>query len=240
MVRVLRKKIAVLLLALYWPVLFVLAHIPMPDIVRQAGASDKTLHFLAYMLLAFLLWGTIEPYDKADWRKATPWWLLLVALGYGGADEWLQGYVGRTPDLMDLLADLAGAATTLVLLSFVEFWLAATTIVALAVFTLSCLTRADLTTVLPAANHALHLLGYGVLAALWAHYATLRWPRAPGGWRALARALVGPIGWLAVTQSAAWTLGKKATVEGLLLAGAGIATAVVASRLASRRIQPPG
>ena len=51
----LRRKLTVIVLALYWPSLFILAHIPIPKVVREADVSDKSLHFLAYLLLTFLL-----------------------------------------------------------------------------------------------------------------------------------------------------------------------------------------
>jgi VanZ family protein len=235
MAQALRRKIAILLLVLYWPVLFVLAHIPMPDIVRKAGASDKTLHFLAYMVLVFLLWGAIESYQKVQWRKAAVWWLLLLAVGYGAIDEWLQGYVGRTPDLMDLLADVTGAVTSLVLLSILDFWLAATAVAASGIFILNCLTRADLTRVLPATNLALHLFGYALVTALWVHYGSLRWPGRPGAWTSAVRALVLPIGLLAVVELVAWSLGKRPTLAELAMVGTGIAVVAAAAGLAGRR-----
>jgi len=64
-----QQKIIIILLAFYWPILFILAHIPIPQYVRKAGVSDKSLHFLAYLILTFLLWFAIRPDEKVKWRS---------------------------------------------------------------------------------------------------------------------------------------------------------------------------
>jgi VanZ family protein len=212
--------------------LFVLAHIRMPEIVRQAEVSDKTLHILAYMVLVFLMWGAISPYQKVNWRQATVWWLLLVVVGYGIIDEWLQGYAGRTPDAKDFLADLGGTMISLGLLSFLDFWLAATILSATTLFMLNCLTRADLTTLLPAANSLLHFFGYGLLTALWIRYRSHCRPEKPGRWGQAPWALLVAMGVLAIIKSIAWTQGKRPALVDLLIAATGIAMAMVASSLA--------
>jgi len=233
----LRRKVLILLLALYWPVLFILAHIRMPEIVRQAGVSDKTLHFLAYMILVFLLWGVISPYQKVHWCKATVWWLLLVVVGYGVVDEWLQGYIGRTPDARDFLADLGGTMMSLGLLSFLDFWLVATILSALTLFMLNCLTHADLTSLLPAANPILHFLGYGLLAALWIRYRSHSRPEKPRRWGHAPWAFLVAMGVLAAIKSIAWTQGKRPAIGDLLIAATGIVVAVVASSLVNQDIR---
>ena len=127
MPRPLRRKLTLLSLALYWPTLFVLSHIPIPQVVLDAQVSDKTLHFIAYFVLVFLFWGTIKPYDKVRWRQATVWWVLLVVVWYGVVDEWLQGFVkGRTVDRSDFFVDLIGAVVSLLLLTVFTFWPALT------------------------------------------------------------------------------------------------------------------
>jgi hypothetical protein len=39
-----RHKAVLLVLGIYWPVIFWLTHIPVPDVARQSGMSDKTMH----------------------------------------------------------------------------------------------------------------------------------------------------------------------------------------------------
>ncbi len=55
-----RQKITIAVLVIYWIVLVILAHIPIPQMVYQARVSDKWLHFLAYLNLVFLLWFSIQ------------------------------------------------------------------------------------------------------------------------------------------------------------------------------------
>ena len=113
------KKLTVILLALYWPVLFILTHVPIPKrMLANLDTSDKTLHFFAYFILAFLAHLVIGAAGKINWRKKNVWWVFLAIIVYAVLDEWLQGLVGRNCDVMDFLADLAGAASCLILLTF--------------------------------------------------------------------------------------------------------------------------
>jgi len=119
----LRQKVLTVLLLLYWPGLFVLAHVPIPRLVYRAQVSDKTLHFLAHLLLVFLLWFAVRPDRKVSWRDAALWWVLFVAVWYGAFDELLQGgSVGRSCDFRDFLANLAGASSGLIVFSLFAFW----------------------------------------------------------------------------------------------------------------------
>lgn len=100
----------------YWAVLFVATHRPL-----GAGAAlippggDKLIHFVAYFVLVIL--G--DRYMRSVGRPRTPARMITWAgiyAAYGGFDEWLQGFVSRTPSLWDWIADVAGiAAATLVL-----------------------------------------------------------------------------------------------------------------------------
>jgi VanZ family protein len=77
--------------------------------------ADKAAHFAEYSLLGWLLAGVLDP--EARWRTRT---LLLAVLGFvlvlGLFDEWHQSWVpGRDSSLLDLMADLAGAAAGLFL-----------------------------------------------------------------------------------------------------------------------------
>jgi len=170
MVQVLRKKLALLCLLVYWPSLFVLAHVPIPRVVRQADVSDKTLHVLAYFILVFLLWGTIQPYQRVNWRKATVWLILAVVVWYGAVDEWLQGYTGRSPDVKDFAADLIGAGASLILLTLLSFWPATLLLMGMSVFVLTNCSRADVTKLVPLTYGAFHLLAYCMFTSLWITY----------------------------------------------------------------------
>lgn len=69
------------------------------------AVPDKLLHFLLYAALGVLLaWARHT--SGARVRHG-----FLVALGsaYGAADEWHQSFVpGRSPDVLDWVADVAG------------------------------------------------------------------------------------------------------------------------------------
>ena len=170
MARLLRKKLALLCLLVYWPSLFVLAHIPIPRVVRQADLSDKTLHVLAYFILVFLLWGAIQPYQRVNWRKAHVWVVLTVVVWYGVMDEWLQGYAGRTPDVKDFAADLIGAGASLILLTLLSFWPATLVLMGISIFALANCSRAGISELVPFGHKAFHALAYGVFTCLWITY----------------------------------------------------------------------
>ena len=111
------RKVAIILLLFYWPGFFVFAHIPMPRLVNGAGFSDKILHFLAYLILVCLLWFAVSGDKQVNWRKGTAWWVLFIVVVYAIFDEWLQIYVaGRSCDVRDFFADLAGTLAGLILI----------------------------------------------------------------------------------------------------------------------------
>lgn len=73
--------------------------------------SDKTLHMVAFGGLALLV---LRALAGGVWRGVTRWTLIgcvVITTLYGAKDEWQQSFTpGRTPDAMDLVADLGGAA----------------------------------------------------------------------------------------------------------------------------------
>ena len=145
-----RQKAVVAVLVLYWPTLFVLAHIPVPQVVRRAHVYDKSLHLLAYMILTFLLWSAIKPLERVRWRRAAVWCLLAVVAVYGVCDEWLQHHIGsRSMDPTDFVADVIGAVAALGLLTVLSFWPTSVIIAGTTIYTLAVFTRANLTALLP-------------------------------------------------------------------------------------------
>jgi VanZ family protein len=112
------------ILSLYWLAIFVLTHIPGKHITffsTPFNISDKMLHFLAYFILSSLLWITLNPSTKVDWRKSRVWWIVLVIICYGFLDELLQAYTQRSCSLYDFIADFSGAIMALILLSIFPF-----------------------------------------------------------------------------------------------------------------------
>lgn len=156
-----RQKVVVTALFVYWPLIFILSHIPLssvPDWAAQMQLSDKLLHYTGYLVLVFLLWSAINPQKKVNWAGRTAWLILAGAALYGAADEWLQGYVRRNPDIRDFSADMAGTFTALIMLTIMPFWAAATVIAAFITVVSTNLSQANLAGPVPLLNAAVHLV----------------------------------------------------------------------------------
>lgn len=81
---------------------------PFPFVPRGILSHDKLLHAVAYAVLAALVLGALASARLAVPRAALL--AVLVAIAYGGIDEWHQSTVpNRDPDPADLVADAAGA-----------------------------------------------------------------------------------------------------------------------------------
>jgi VanZ family protein len=223
-----RQKLTVISLLVYWPGAFILSHIPIPQVVYQAQVSDKSLHFIVYLILTFLLWFTISPNKKVNWRRAVVWWVLFLVVWYGVADEVLQGYVGRTCDVTDFLADLAGTLTGLVLFSFLSFWPVLLVVTGVTIFTLTNYTRANLAELVPITNAMFHLFGYGFFTILWLQNIHLFLPMKPPKPKWIIAALVLPTGFLLIVKIFSAIFGKELVVKDVIVAVLGI-TAVVAT-----------
>jgi VanZ family protein len=222
-----RWKLAIVALAVYWPTLFILAHIPIPQVVQEAGVSDKALHFLAYATLVFLLWIALNPERKVCWRRATVWWVLLTVVVYGIIDELLQSYVGRTCDAMDFVSDLAGALTSCIILTYLTFWPASLVLVAAIIFGLTNIARQRLADVVPVANAMFHLFSYAVFTVIWVCYRrsdTFTISRLEPRW--LITTLTPPIALLVVVKGYSLAVGREFPIYDVILSLAGIAGAV--------------
>ena len=177
---ILRHKTKIPLLV-YWIIILVLTHIPIPKVVRQAHVSDKSLHLMAYMLLAFFLWLAITPNKKLSFKKPALWLILLISCVYGFLDEWLQLYVGRNANFDDFLADLLGALIAVTILSIMRAKPAFLAIVAIVIFMLKNLARTNLSQLMPEVNLIFHFAAFAFFTTLWIMYVEnlLRKPTAP-------------------------------------------------------------
>ncbi|MHC4574352.1 MAG: VanZ family protein [Planctomycetota bacterium] len=229
----LRQKVIVVLLLIYWPALFILAHIPIPQLVYRAQVSDKSLHVLAYLILVFLLGFAIGSEERVNLRKGTIWWVLAAVVGYAVIDEWLQGYVGRMCDITDFLANLAGVLTGLILFAFLTFWPALLVVTGIAVFLLTNLARANPAELLPVTSVLFYLFGYGFFTLLWVrhlHFSlSLKAPEPK--WLAAASAL--PAGFLLTVKLFSIILGKTFAMSSVILSAVGIAAVVFTVFLAA-------
>jgi len=248
-----RRKYVWTALAVYWPVLFVLTHIPILDVARKSGMSDKLMHVLAYMGLMMLVWWAVSPYQRVDWRRVKVWLILAVVVWYGVIDEVLQGYVGRSADAVDFVADVAGTLAGLVLLWALPFWPAALVVTAVFIFCVSDLSRLALLSRYVTLNTAFQFGGYVVFTLLWIHWrgrfvsgagrgpaagGSAMGPRSAGWWSAqgpvgwLMRAMALPVGLLVGVKLAAMALGHPVLWPDVAVAAVGIVLAVGLSGLA--------
>jgi VanZ family protein len=215
------------LLVFYWPAFFILAHIPVPLLVRRAGVSDKGLHFLAYLILVFLLWFAVSGDKKVNWRRAGVWWVFIALTGYGVVDELLQGFTGRNCDVMDIVADIAGTFTGLILLSVFTFWPAALLVVGTVIFGITNIARANLAELVPVTNAMFHLFAYLIFSMLWVRYMHLFLSLKPPKAKWLIAALAVPIGLLLTVKLFSVILGKGFGLREVIVSVVGIAAAII-------------
>ena len=225
------------MLIIYWPVLFIFAHIPVPKVVREADVSDKSLHFLGYLILVFLLWFTVSDGKKVNWRRPAPWRVLLIMAVYGIVDEWLQSYVpGRSCDAWDLFADMTSTLTGLIIFSVLSFWPAGLLVTAMVIIGIANVSQADLSDLMPAANTVFHLGAYALFTAFWIQCLHLFLPtinlRATRA-RWLAAALAAPAGLALTVELFSFFLGNEFLVSDMIISFGAIAVTVAAVYLSA-------
>jgi hypothetical protein len=230
----LRQKITLAILAAYWIALLVLTHIPIPKIVYQAHVSDKWLHFLAFMNLVFLLWFSFRPDDKVSWRSRLVWLLVLAVCVYGGLDELTQPYFGRTCDLYDFLANVAAIITGLIILTFLAFWQALPVVLAITIFGLTNLAKANLSKLVPVSDVVFHFVAYAAFTLSWLQFMRIYLPRITGLWRLLLIIDV-PVCLLLVVKATSLLTGRYFAATDLLFAFLGICVTIVISYLIKHR-----
>ncbi len=94
----------------FWCFAFLLTHVPLGDVKGPSiQGVDKLIHFSIYFVLTWLgaRARSVSVADRSH-RLMIRWAFVFAA--YGVVDEWLQGFVGRTPDVYDWLADITGIA----------------------------------------------------------------------------------------------------------------------------------
>jgi VanZ family protein len=226
-----RQKVTIISLVFYWLSFFILAHIPEPDLVGKAGVSDKGLHFLAYLILVFLLWFAISGDKKVNWRRAGVWWVFFVVTGYGIVDELLQGCVGRNCDVMDIMANLAGTLTGLILFSVFSFWPAALLVAGTVIFGITNIARANLAELVPVTNAIFYLFAYAIFTMLWVRYMHLFLSLKPPKPKWLMAALAVPIGLMLTVKLSSLVLGKVLGLREVIISVVAISSVVAITYL---------
>lgn len=100
----------------YWVFLFACTHAPLPRVGDIPG-GDKTLHVLAFAVLAFFYWRFAESFGRPV-RGRVFWIALPLLMAYAALDELLQGPFGRYPDWRDWVANCVGICGVLFVLEF--------------------------------------------------------------------------------------------------------------------------
>jgi VanZ family protein len=108
-----------ILCAAYWITLFTLTHLPRVPVAVAGRLSDKAMHFLAYAVLAGLLYIAMCA-SRSLWKRPA-FLVIAVTLLYGAMDELTQPLVGRSCEFLDWVADAAGALSVVGLFAFVRY-----------------------------------------------------------------------------------------------------------------------
>ena len=213
----LRHKITIILLILFWAALFILAHIPIPQLIREAGVSDKCLHFLAYLVLTSLFWFSINPYDKVNWRKFYGWLVLIIITIYGSVDEVIQEYTGRTCDAMDIAANLAGILTGLFIFTFFSFWPSALVITGIVIFCMTNIMQTNLADLLPITSSVTSSIAYAIFTGIWIWNMQLLFSRNTLKIKFFLIAAGLPVGLLTTVKIFSLILGREFRMQDLIL-----------------------
>ncbi len=234
-----RQKKTIVVSVFYLITLFTFTHIPIPQVVYQAGVSDKWLHFLAYMNLFFLMWFSFFPDKKADWRKLAVWSVFLGVIICGGVDELSQPYTGRTCDFWDFAADAKGVSAGLIIVTFASFWPSLLAVWAISIFGVATLVSADPSKVAPTLDTVYHIFAYGGFTLIWTQLMNLYLsPKTIINRLLLIMSL--PLGLMFFVKASSMLLGRYFTTAEMLLSGGAIIVAAIATCLfARKRYQKP-
>jgi len=219
-------------LAVYWPAIFIATHIPefnLPRWVGQSGMGDKTLHFLSYLGLVALVWFAVSPYEKVNWRRGKVWIILAVLVWYGAADEWLQGFVGRQPEVADFYADISAALLGLTIMSIFSFWGTALVLSSIFIFTITNLTRASILFGNEMFNAAFYFLAYTFFTLVWIQFAERNLRIRPDGVKWFGVCTGVPLLVLAGLKLSSLGFGKSIWMMDIVTAGSAIVTTVIVS-----------
>lgn len=105
------KKYTVYLpLVIYWLALLTATSLP-SESLPKISYNDKTMHFLAYGGLGFLLTLTFMVQSKfPELRGYAVLAAITVAALYGALDEFHQSFIpGRSSEMLDWMADFIGS-----------------------------------------------------------------------------------------------------------------------------------
>jgi hypothetical protein len=164
------QKFFTFLLIFYWTGVFIATHIPVPGWTRKMGVSDKTMHFVAYMTLALLLWLGTSFEKKVDWKKLRPWFLSIIVILYGLADELLQHFTSRSADIKDFAANVGGLAAAMAVITILPGWHAVMIVITVCPLFVPAIVKSNLITQGSIPEVAVYMAGFGVITGAWIKY----------------------------------------------------------------------
>lgn len=92
--------------------------LPYPDDL-DAKLVSIAGHFTVFAVLAVLFWWALGLGRMAAGHRAVT--AAVLAVVYGVVDEWHQSFVpGRTPDVLDILTDAAGAIVAMLVMTWMD------------------------------------------------------------------------------------------------------------------------
>lgn len=105
------RKLFLLGLCLYWPLLATATHWPRLQLPLSAPDGDKLLHYVSFGLLALLAYFVLAPRRHRLFRVIVT---AAVTIAYAAVDEWTQRwFAGRVVSFNDFLANVTGVALVL-------------------------------------------------------------------------------------------------------------------------------
>lgn len=210
---------------LYLPGLFTLTHMPIPDFVRRAGVSDKSLHFIAYLILVFLIWYAFYPEKKVNWRRKAPWLILFIICCYAIFDEWLQGRMGRNASFADFVADVGGALTGLIAFCFFDFLLSFMFITAVTIFLMTNLSRVTISDIVPIPAASFYFFSYLLFTLLWTSNTTRYFGLNKHSFKRLMFISAGPVLLILFVKLFSVILQRDFKIQDMIICASGSAVA---------------
>ncbi|CAN5544006.1 hypothetical protein BH10PLA1_BH10PLA1_17760 [soil metagenome] len=102
----------------YWLAIFTLTHLP-PSKLPPVPVNDKVEHMTAFGLLGIFLFAALQTTRLRRGQAVAL--LIAIVMFYAVVDELLQVPVGRTCDIHDIYADLAGLAMAVVMCVVIDW-----------------------------------------------------------------------------------------------------------------------
>ena len=106
-----RVKVLFVPLVIYWLLLFIATSIPSDHLSQVLQIGDKLKHFLAYLILGFLL--SLALHFQQKWENLSTYAFIssfFICVVYGAFDELHQIVVpNRSAELLDWFADALGS-----------------------------------------------------------------------------------------------------------------------------------